>query len=32
MAALQSATAQAAWVAELKTRFARRRNFMKLLA
>ena len=31
MTALQSATAQAAWVAELKTRFARKRNFMKLL-
>ena len=31
VAALQSATAQASWVAELKTRFARKRNFIKLL-
>ncbi|MGD0562732.1 MAG: DUF6880 family protein [Roseiarcus sp.] len=31
MAALQSMTTQAAWVAQLKTRFARKRNFMKLL-
>ena len=32
MAALQSATMQATWVADLKKRFARRRNFIKLLA
>jgi uncharacterized Zn finger protein len=32
MAVLQSATMQATWVAELKKRFARRRNFIKLLA
>ena len=31
MAALQSPARQAAWVVQLKTRFARRRNFMKLL-
>ncbi len=31
MAALQSPATQAAWVVQLKTRFARRRNFMKLL-
>ncbi len=32
VAELQSAAMQAAWVAQLKTRFARMRNFMKLLA
>ena len=32
MAALQSPTTQAAWIVQLKTRFARKRNFMKLLA